>query len=566
MVAESISSCGGYWSPIVASGPESTLSGVLAGFVFTGIIVVLSTSPNSEHNAHNQSKQRSYALQLFLAAFIVLALDSYFTSISAGELACNRAYAEAAVSGGILGVGAILLLTGLRWLVTTYSDSAGEVVTILTFITASVWVVIVLMLAASAMGVGQAMLPGRGHNFVNRAPWILAGAIAIAVVIAVIRARGMGEQTVAKAVRIAALTGLGAAIFSATFTGLASTLSASWWAHPPTEAVNITIVLSMVVPAVALVSSVPPAVAAVVGSPSTDDHAESSPLIVSVDKSALGTRGALSPHRAGPSGIVPALAAVVYIVAFLAGRKRIIEEDGGSRKPISQSQSVLEPMDHEILAKRTSDTFPAGYLTSIAIIQGVALGILVTFALPRVLEHGVRSNDRIMLAGQAITGLAAIVIVSYEYLWFTTIMRWVPRFFDTLVPYVLGVGEIAPPLLIKNNAQWWIAMTAFLAAAAFAFYYTISRSSEDMFPGKPAVYRALRQLLRRLIICCLFLACISATITVVNLSSHHLAWLMTMMPWAVDFAGVLMVVISERTLTSVYHNYGIMRGKLNRTR
>jgi hypothetical protein len=69
---------------------------------------------------------------------------------------------------------------------------------------------------------------------------------------------------VGKAVRTAALVGLGAAIFSAVFTGVVSGMSAGWWADPPTGAVDLSIVLSMVVPAIALISSVPPAIAAAV--------------------------------------------------------------------------------------------------------------------------------------------------------------------------------------------------------------------------------------------------------------------------------------------------------------
>jgi cytochrome bd-type quinol oxidase subunit 2 len=175
MAAGSIGSCGGYWSPIVAAGPESALSGVLAGFVFTGIVVILSTNPNSAQSLSEKLRQRAHSLQLFVAAFIVFALDSYFSSITSGELACNRAYAETALSGGILGVGAILLLAGLSWLILTYSDSVREVGQLLAYVTWSVWVVVVLLLAVSAMDVGQAMLPSRDHGFVNVAPWGLEG-------------------------------------------------------------------------------------------------------------------------------------------------------------------------------------------------------------------------------------------------------------------------------------------------------------------------------------------------------------------------------------------------------
>jgi hypothetical protein len=112
--------CGGYWSPIAAAGTESALSGVLAGFVFTALTVVLTTSVVRHPRAEETRNWRSCALQLFFGAFVILALDSYFTSIIAGELACNRAYAESTLSGGGLGDGAILMIAGLGCLIAAY--------------------------------------------------------------------------------------------------------------------------------------------------------------------------------------------------------------------------------------------------------------------------------------------------------------------------------------------------------------------------------------------------------------------------------------------------------------
>jgi hypothetical protein len=258
MKAPNLAFCGGNWSPLVAAGPQSTLSGVLAGFVFTAITVVLSTSPSRQ-----VSKQRSYALQLFAAAFIIFALDSYFTSIGAGELACNRGYAENVLSGGILGVGAVLMIAGLSWLVAAYADPGNVIAEILAYIAGGIWAVIVIMLAISGMDVGEAMLTNRSRALVNTEPWILGIPLTIAVIMLARHYRDLeSEVMTAKWVRFAALSSLVAAIFCGLSTGAASSLDATWWYKPPSIAVYIVIVLSIIVPAVPLLASIPPVMAA----------------------------------------------------------------------------------------------------------------------------------------------------------------------------------------------------------------------------------------------------------------------------------------------------------------
>jgi hypothetical protein len=255
--------CGGDWSPIVAAGPQSALSGVLAGFVFTAITVILTTSFARSDVDKEEHLPRSYALQLFASAFIVLALDSYFTSVTAGELACSRAYAESALSGGILGDGALLMIAGLGWLIVLYSGPVKGLETVLSYINWGVWFVVIIMLAISGVSVGGAMLPGRSHAVINTIPWILGIAMTVVVVIIARVARTVTDGTViARWVRNAALSGLGSAICGGLFTGIASAFAARWWIQPPSLVVYAVVVFSMLVPAVPLFSTILPAIAA----------------------------------------------------------------------------------------------------------------------------------------------------------------------------------------------------------------------------------------------------------------------------------------------------------------
>jgi hypothetical protein len=233
--------------------------------VFTGIVVVLSTKPDSDGAVTERPKQRSYAPQLFTTAFITLALDSYFTSITAGELSCDRANAESALSGGVLGIGAIMLIAGLGWLLVTYSERTDDLRAILIYILGGVWILIITMLAVSAMGIGQSMLKNRSQVFVDIAPWVIGILMAVAVIVQARASRRLVHEAIEKAVRRAALAALAVGLLSALMTGIAGATPPNWWSHPPSTVVDIVVVLSMAVPAVALIASVAPAIAAVSG-------------------------------------------------------------------------------------------------------------------------------------------------------------------------------------------------------------------------------------------------------------------------------------------------------------
>jgi hypothetical protein len=254
--------CGGYWSPVAAAGPESALSGVLAGFVFTAITVVLTTSIVRRARAGEKAHWRSYALQLFFVAFIVLALDSYFTSVTAGELACNRAYAESALSGGSLGDGAILMIAGLGCLIGAYPVPGQGMKDVLLYINWGVWGVVIIMLAISSADVGEAMLPNQSHVIVNGLSAVLGIAMAALLIAVEHRSRQMSSHQISWWVRCTVLAGLSAAICAGLFTGIASTFGATWWTNPPSTAVYAVTVLAMLIPAVPLLASVPVASAA----------------------------------------------------------------------------------------------------------------------------------------------------------------------------------------------------------------------------------------------------------------------------------------------------------------
>jgi hypothetical protein len=269
VLAVNYAACSGNWSPISSSGPESTLSGVLAGFVFAGIVVVLSVRrPDRDMRGSKDGNPRIYALQFLLAAFIIFTLDSYFSSVTSGELACNRAYAETVLSGGILGTAAVMLVASISWLIVAYSDPSDEIRIVLKAILVGIWTVIIGMLTLSAVDEGESLLPSNGHSLVNVAPWVIGIVASLCVILVAKHARRIKDGQLRVHVFRAVLASIAAAFLSGFFTAAASGFTAKWWYRPPSAAVYVIVALSLLIPLGALLVSVTAAWTAV--SPTRD--------------------------------------------------------------------------------------------------------------------------------------------------------------------------------------------------------------------------------------------------------------------------------------------------------
>jgi hypothetical protein len=103
------------WSAITAGNDQSVLSGVLAGFVFAGIVAVLGV------RAADHAKDAASALKLMFCAFIGLAVAAYLLADQAADTDCLRASAEETLAGGLLGTFAIIMIASLTWLMAAYN-------------------------------------------------------------------------------------------------------------------------------------------------------------------------------------------------------------------------------------------------------------------------------------------------------------------------------------------------------------------------------------------------------------------------------------------------------------
>lgn len=222
--------------------------------------------------------------------------------------------------------------------------------------------------------------------------------------------------------------------------------------------------------------------------------------------------------------------------------------------------TALEPVDRAVLARRSIDIFPQGYLTNISIIQGVALAALATETL-KALTRTESPLPPWPTVAQSVFTFVAIALVSYEYLWFTTIMRWTPTFRDTAIPLVLGAAEIVPAFLLDRPIAWWAGTAVFTGCGAIAFANTVTRLSADMFPGEARLYRSIRSLLIRLCLICVAasLSSWAAVIALANLPEltavvTGVGSLILVVPTA-----LVVVAYSEHVLNEVYARYGIDR-------
>ena len=106
------------WSAVTSAGANATLAGVLAGFMLNGIVVLLSQTMKTFGKVR--------ALALLFTAFVALGLDSYLFGLVTGDSSCRRAWSEAMLAAGLLGMGAVAIIAGFGLLVAEYVPASGN--------------------------------------------------------------------------------------------------------------------------------------------------------------------------------------------------------------------------------------------------------------------------------------------------------------------------------------------------------------------------------------------------------------------------------------------------------
>jgi MFS family permease len=182
------------WSAVASAGANTALAGVLAGFMLNGIVVLLSGTMNI-------GKVR--ALGLLFAAFVALGLDSYLFGLVTGDNSCQRAWTEAMLAAGLLGVGAVGIIAGFGLLVAEFAGKAdGEATAILktlfNFLRIGVALVVIGLLFMTSWNYLYAVLgtgvPGYAKDLLWSYLGIGAGALAILLLNAWVLSKSQTER------------------------------------------------------------------------------------------------------------------------------------------------------------------------------------------------------------------------------------------------------------------------------------------------------------------------------------------------------------------------------------
>jgi hypothetical protein len=511
------------------AGYYSQLAAVLAGFSFAGLIALLTT-----HRGASANDPQFRSIGPLIAAFVGLVASSLDYALLAGEPAGTARVASLqtmaglgfAVAGIMMIYSLLVLMSDLRQGASTPRAGVADAISLLRNLLVLVLPPLFVLLMWSGVTdhvsqkYGSGSLFGNGLNRYGAA--VLAAVTVVVIVYRITLFRAPRQQrrlpviVTRSAVVLAVLSLIGSA--------LQITLTTS------DRSVND------LVPAAALT------LVAIFS------------LLASYSASRYSTDMPNDP-RAEQGNSLPV---VVPAPRPLVGPPDVPVTDAEERARQIEA-GILEPLDQDVLVRRSVDIFPQGYLTNISIIQGVALAAIVAES-TRFLRDA-PAHLLVPALAQSLLDLTALIVVSYEYLWFTTIVRWAPTFRDTAIPVVLGIGEIVPAYLLDRPVAWWFAFATFALLGCGAFGNTVLRLREDYFPRHRDSYRAVRTLLLRLMHLCMTAVGTSVVVALLIRALPRTATLI-----AVVAAGGLILIIaaamvgySEYVLNDVYRKFGIGR-------
>ncbi|MEU4834854.1 hypothetical protein [Streptosporangium sp. NPDC023615] len=113
------------WSAAESASAYSQLAGVLAGFAFSGLVLLLSQ--------RGSGTLRARAMSMLITAFVLLSMDSFNfgfitgngQSVSGATVAevCSRTWTQFMFAGGMLGVGGIAVVSAAGWLLAAHVEA-----------------------------------------------------------------------------------------------------------------------------------------------------------------------------------------------------------------------------------------------------------------------------------------------------------------------------------------------------------------------------------------------------------------------------------------------------------
>lgn len=247
------------------------------------------------------------------------------------------------------------------------------------------------------------------------------------------------------------------------------------------------------------------------------------------------------------------------VVAYLAGehrdgsakaRRLVASPAPGNRsgQEAARASSVSETIAKTTIRQRIDNVFPASYMTSLAIIQGVGLGILIAKTQQQWITS-FETLERVKVATQALAVLTTITVVTHRYTISAIMDSRMPTFFDILFPYILGVGEIGAAQLIGYDVAWWACVLVFAAGSAGVYLYSRAKRTIFSYEGDSYLYGQFRRTNRRIITATSLLAASSATMIVLSSMNEDPHSLRALAPLVVVFLCISVEVLGRYRIT-----------------
>jgi hypothetical protein len=145
------------WNMLDAAPAYSAFAGILGGFLFLGIMTLLtdrrdSDKPEGETETQRgkQRVDRSRTLMLFLPALLCLLASSFGFGEASGDQVCTRGFIGGMFASSLLAVGALAVFCGIAWMLDAYGESNEELRRTATIFIYISYVVIIASLTAGA--------------------------------------------------------------------------------------------------------------------------------------------------------------------------------------------------------------------------------------------------------------------------------------------------------------------------------------------------------------------------------------------------------------------------------
>ena len=197
------------WNPIAVGRSHSALAAVIAGFLFTGAILLLGLDSRSERHPK--------VLGLLASSFFVLLLDSFLFSVVGGEQICNRAWTELMIAAGLLGVGSPGMFGGIAWLLVEKDYSGSPALRLILIIAYSISAIVIFHLQVTALYyLHDVFEPSNPPTWLIATTWASIFVIALCLIgVVLIRRRlrrGAANDVIFRAAYASVAYGIGASV------------------------------------------------------------------------------------------------------------------------------------------------------------------------------------------------------------------------------------------------------------------------------------------------------------------------------------------------------------------